>query len=145
MQRDFHATRLLSIKMSGLTAMSFCDLGDMDGLGRVYQNQLDLILIVPMERKTIEHIQSKLRELAGDRMKQRSISRLLNVFEPLCQQGIIRDDGTDISEMLHHPRDGGTGRSQCYQSGNWFNQRQKKESRDIIDTFPVNGRMSTTV
>ncbi len=127
MQRDFHATRLLSIKTAGLTAQGFFELGDIDASGRMYQGYLEAILNVPRAQKTIEYIQRRLGDLAGDKSKQRSIASLINIFQPICEQGIIRDNGTDIREMLHTPRNGRPGKICVISMGTSSpNDRRKK-------------------
>ncbi len=110
MQRDQHATKLLSLKTAGLTPAGFFELGDIDPSGRVYQNFLELILNVPKHRKTVDFIRSELHKLMQDPSKARSVASLVNLFEPLTEQGIIRDNGTDVREMLHSPRVGRPGK-----------------------------------
>ena len=104
LQRDFHATKLLSIRTSGMTPASFFELGDKEPAGRDFQRYLELILTRPKSEKTIEYIKSRLEELGNQKSTSRSADSLKNIFEPLCDMGIIRDDGTDVAEMLHAPR-----------------------------------------
>lgn len=104
MQRDFHTDKLLSIKTSAITAEAFFELGNIDASGRMYHNHLKRILNVPAEDRSIDYINSQLDASMQDTTLRRSISSLKNIFNPLCDMGIIRDDGTDVKEMLHHPR-----------------------------------------
>ncbi len=106
MRRDFHTDKLLSIKTSAITAEAFFELGNIDSTGRMYHNQLKRILNVPNNEKTINYINSQLAIGMSDTTLKRSISSLINIFQPLCAMGIIRDDGTDIKNMLHPPRKG---------------------------------------
>ncbi len=110
MQRDFHATKLLSIRTSGMTPASFFELGDKEPAGRDFQRYLELILTRPKSEKTIDYIKSRLDELGNQKSTSRSADSLKNIFEPLCDMGIIRDNGTDVSEMLHSPRKGQAGK-----------------------------------
>jgi len=127
MRRDWHATKLLSIKTAGLTSQGFFELGDIDASGKMYQNYLETIMNVPKNQKTIEYIRSELEEQARDKTKSRSIQSLLNLFNPLTQQGIIRDNGTDIREMLHTPRNGRPGKISVISLGTSApNDRRKK-------------------
>lgn len=109
MQRDYHATHVLSLRTAGLTAAGFFELGDIDPSGRMYQNYLENILNVPRSQKTVEYIREELRRLQSDKNKARSISSLLNLFDPLVEQGIIKDDGTNVRDMIHppHPKENG--------------------------------------
>lgn len=104
MRRDFHATQLLSIRTSGMTPASFFELGDKEPAGRDFQRYLELILTRPKSEKTVEYIKERLKELGNQKSTSRSADSLKNIFEPLCEMGIIRDDGTDVAEMLHPPR-----------------------------------------
>ncbi len=110
MQRDFHVDKLLSIKTSALTTASFFELGNIDPSGRMYYNKLMEILNVPAKERTIDYINSQLESGRSDPTMKKSISSLMNIFNPLCNMGIIRDDGTDVTEMLHPPRKGKPGR-----------------------------------
>lgn len=110
MMRDFHATKFLSIRTEGLTPAGFFELGDIDPSGRVYKLYLDAILNVPSGQKTANYIMSELQSRMSDKTLARSITSLVNLFRPLMEQGIIRDDGTDVREMLHPPRKGRTGK-----------------------------------
>jgi len=104
MQRDFHATKLLSIRTSGMTPSSFFELGDKEPAGRDFQRYLELILSRPKSERTVEYIKQELEVLGLQKSTARSADSLKNIFEPLCEMGIIRDDGTDVGEMLHAPR-----------------------------------------
>jgi ABC-type dipeptide/oligopeptide/nickel transport system ATPase component len=110
MRRDFYVDKLLSIKTSAITAEAFFELGNIDSSGRMYHNQLKRILNVPAEQRTVDYIKNELALGMVDTTLKRSISSLINIFEPLCSMGIIRDDGTDVKEMLHPPRKGKPGR-----------------------------------
>lgn len=110
LQRDFHATKLLSIRTSGMTPASFFELGDKEPAGRDFQRYLELILTRPKSEKTIEYIKSRLDDLGNQKSTSRSADSLKNIFEPLCEMGIIRDDGTDVGEMLHTPRKNKAGK-----------------------------------
>ncbi|MDD5454190.1 MAG: ATP-binding protein [Candidatus Ratteibacteria bacterium] len=104
MQRDFHATKLLSIRTSGMTPSSFFELGDKEPAGRDFQRYLELILTRPKSEKTISYIREQLSDLGNQKSTSKSADSLKNLFNPLCDMGIIRDDGTDVAEMLHPPR-----------------------------------------
>lgn len=110
LQRDFHATKMLSIRTSGMTPASFFELGDKEPAGRDFQRYLELILTRPKSEKTIEYIKNRLDELGNQKSTARSADSLKNIFEPLCDMGIIRDDGTDVGEMLHPPRKNHAGK-----------------------------------
>ncbi|MFA4870933.1 MAG: DUF87 domain-containing protein [Pedobacter sp.] len=110
MRRDFHVDKLLSIKTSAITAEAFFELGNVDATGRMYHNQLKRILNIPNHEKTIDYIKTQLSTGMEDPTLKRSISSLINIFDPLCLMGIIRDDGTDVKEMLHPPRANRPGR-----------------------------------
>lgn len=110
MRRDFHMTKPLSIRTEGLTPAGFFELGDIDPSGRVYKLYLDAILNVPSGQKTANYIMSELQSRMTDKTLARSITSLVNLFRPLMEQGIIRDDGTDVREMLHPPRKGRAGK-----------------------------------
>jgi len=103
MQRDFHATKLLSIKTSGMTSAAFFELADKEPAGRDFQRYLELILTRPKAERTVEYINRELTELGNQKSTARSADSLKNIFKPLCDMGIIRDDGTDVGEMLHPP------------------------------------------
>lgn len=109
MRRDFNMTKPLSIRTEGLTPAGFFELGDIDPSGRVYKLYLDAILNVPTGQKTANYIETELERRMSDPTLKRSIISLINLFRPLREQGIIRDDGTDVREMLHAPR--GNGRA----------------------------------
>lgn len=104
MQRDWHATKLLSIRTSGMTSASFFELGDKEPAGRDFQRYLELILTRPKAERTVQYISDQLDILQNQRSMSRSADSLKNIFNPLCEMGIIRDDGTDVGEMLHSPR-----------------------------------------
>ena len=104
LQRDWEATKAFSIRTSGLTASGFFELGDKEPAGRDFQRYLEKIMNVPRAQKTIRYIMSELYALHAQRSTGRSADSLINIFEPLCDMGIIRDDGTDVMEMLHPPR-----------------------------------------
>ncbi len=110
MQQFKHVDKLLSIKTSALTVASFFELGNIDPSGRMYYNKLMEILNVPAKERTIEYINSQLDAGMSDPTMKKSISSLKNIFNPLCNMGIIRDDGTDVNEMLHPPRKGKPGK-----------------------------------
>lgn len=110
MRWDFHMTKPLSIRTEGLTPAGFFELGDIDPSGRVYKLYLDAILNVPSGQKTANYIMSELQSRMSDKTLQRSIISLVNLFRPLMEQGIIRDDGTDVREMLHPPHKGRAGK-----------------------------------
>lgn len=104
-QRDFHATKMLSLRTDALTASSFFDLGNVDSTGRLYHPYMEMILRTPKAEKKIETILQRLDELIDqEKSIARSITSLKNILIPIWRQGILRDDGTDVGEMLHPPR-----------------------------------------
>lgn len=109
-ERDYHsdADHLISIRMSALTSKGFFELGDVDPQGRVYQGFMDAIMNVSRSEKTVTYLTNQLNMLMMDKSKSRSVASLKNIFEPLVQQNIISDNGTDVKRMLHHPRTDGT-------------------------------------
>lgn len=108
-ERDYHSDtdHLISIKMSALTSKGFFELGDINPEGRVYQGFMDAIMNVPRSEKTVAYLTNQLNILVADRSKSRSVASLKNIFEPLVQQNIVSDNGTDVKRMLHHPRTDG--------------------------------------
>jgi hypothetical protein len=104
LQRDWHATKMLSLRTSAMTPASFFELGDKEPAGRDFQRYLELILTKPKAERTVEYIRQELDILQAQKSTSRSADSLKNVFDPLCEMGIIRDDGTDVGEMLHSPR-----------------------------------------
>lgn len=110
MQQFKHVDKLLSIKTSALTTASFFELGNIDPSGRMYYNKLMEILNVPPQQRTVEYINTQLENGKSDPTMRKSISSLTNIFNPLCNMGIIRDDGTDVNEMLHPPQKGKPGK-----------------------------------
>ncbi len=112
-ERDYHSDKdhLISIRMSGLTAKGFFELGNINPEGRMYQGFLEAALNIPKAEKTVAYLTDYLNMLMSDNTKTRSVASLRNIFEPLTQQGIISDNGTDVRKMLHHPRtDGSPGK-----------------------------------
>lgn len=109
MQQKWHATDLLSIKTSGLTPASFFMLGDKNSKGKDFQRYLEEILSRPGAEKTIKYIAGELNKLASEPSTTRSAQALINIFMPLVRMGVIRDDGTDVKDMLHPRRTGRPG------------------------------------
>lgn len=112
-ETDYHSDKehLISIRMSGLTAKGFFELGDIDPGGRMYQGFMESALNLPRQEKTVMYLTNYLNMLMMDKSKTRSVASLKNIFEPLVQQNIISDNGTDVKRMLHHPRtDGSPGK-----------------------------------
>jgi len=113
MERDFHSRKenFISIRTSDLTSQGFFDLGDIDAGGKMYQLYLENALNVEKSKRTIDYIRYVLSSLMDDPNKKRSIASLKNMFDPLAEQGIISDNGTDVKKrMMHAPRRDRPGR-----------------------------------